>query len=171
MVPTLSVLSTLISPPMASTSSLLIAIPRPVPLTLSLFLLRSWLKASKICFRKSALIPMPVSSQRNTVTAFLSSRGSCRTERVTRPPIGVNFAALPTMFISTCLMRTLSPSTQGKGISFCMTNDTPRRSTLSRCMDQIASIRVSTSIGSQTISARPACSLEKSRISFTRHSR
>ena len=64
--PTPNLLSTLISPPIILTMLRLIGIPSPVPWILLTWLSVALAKGSKICFIKSSLIPIPLSSKTNS---------------------------------------------------------------------------------------------------------
>ena len=96
--PSPSLLSTLISPPMSCTISLIIAIPSPVPGTFSSE--HSLAKGvNSLFFRKSSLMPMPVSCTVRMNIAFLVSPsiGSSVTYIVTVPPSRLYFRALDRM--------------------------------------------------------------------------
>ena len=110
--PSRGTLSTPISPPMSSTSCLLIASPRPVPPYRRVVEPSSWEKQSKIIDWLERLIPTPLSSTSNLISS--DADDSLKTEnRATTSPLSVNFTALPMRFTRTWRSRNGSPRTLG----------------------------------------------------------
>ena len=115
---------TFISPPMASTMYLVMAMPRPVPSVLWTRALSSRAKESKICSINSGDMPMPLSCTQSSTLTWSSPLGDGSSFRLTRirPSSGVNFTAFERRFRSTWFSRTLSVSTFSAEMSIM---DTP----------------------------------------------
>ena len=104
---------TWILPPIISTSPLVMARPRPEPPYFLVVELSTWTNVLNIAFCFSGGIPIPVSftEMLRVRRPSLASSGwefsSFARTRIS--PFSVNFAALPRIFNSTCLMRVGSP--------------------------------------------------------------
>ena len=107
-VPTLTILSTSIVPFITSTRFLTIAIPSPVPSTLSDNTVSSRSNGLNTRFTKSSLIPIPSSITTNFILHLLSSHPSSITSSDIFPKDCVYFTAFDNRFVSICL--TLSSS-------------------------------------------------------------
>ncbi len=108
--PTLGMLTTLMLPPMRSTSCLQIASPRPVPPKLRVVEASTWLNGLNRRPMRSAGMPMPVSRTATEISSRLSARA--RDSRLTTiSPWLVNLTALPSRLTRTCRTRPASPLT------------------------------------------------------------
>ena len=111
-------LSTVMRPPMSSTSWAEIERPRPVPPYSRVVEPSAWAKASKISSCLSRGMPMPVSATRKPSTTAPASSASFST-CTTTSPCSVNLIALPTRLTRTWRSRGASP-TRRSGTSGAM---------------------------------------------------
>ena len=108
-VPFPSSVETSIVPPMSVTIPFVMGMPSPVPSMPFRTDVLSRSNGSNTRFTKSSLIPTPVSFTRSSYTTPSSSLSVT----VMRPPAGVNFHALPTMFRRMRFRRLRSHITNG----------------------------------------------------------
>ena len=96
---------------MSSTTLAVIARPNPVPCTRLTVVFSSRVKLSNRCGRYSSLMPMPVSATMKRYRFMLPAAGYSSAMRSIDFPAGVYLIALLMMLMSTCSMRSSSPST------------------------------------------------------------
>ena len=107
--PTFSLLSSSIIPPISSIISLTIESPRPEPLNVVVDCLPSCAKASNACFWNSSLIPRPVSEHTNWKTAIFPSSDNSSQWTFTVPWKWLYLIALEARFIKSLLKCTGLP--------------------------------------------------------------
>ena len=159
-------LSTAISPPISSTSCLLMVRPRPVPPNLRVVDASAWLKALNTFFCCSSVMPIPESLTANFAVT-LSRAPSTNSTETTISPASVNLTALFARLMSTWPNRNGSPTkTSGiplplatsSSISFFSAFNPIRSDTFSKTLSRLKS--------TNSTSSFPASILETSRISL-----
>ena len=103
--PSPGTLSTVISPPISSTSWREIARPRPVPPRRRVAAESTWVKRWKSCRLAASGMPTPVS---RTATRSRPPSAGSKPRLASTLPASVNLTALPTRLISTCRSRAAS---------------------------------------------------------------
>ncbi len=159
-------LSRPISPPILSTSSRLIASPRPVPPKRRVVEASACENLRNNCARASSEMPMPVSSTEMRTIAF-PSRRPVRFISINTCPRAVNFRAFPVRFMSTCRTRAASPITNcGVLGPQRIATSMPFSCAAGAINSPTSATTASRSKERDSITSLPASIFEKSRMSF-----